>query len=102
MKLTYATIQRAVQNQLANQQEALRGSITEELEEQIKRNVLEGLVQNKIVSQYVKDMGFRVGDSRVQTFIAQQPIFQVGGQFSQGKLQSGAGQPGFDPGILRK
>ena len=75
--------QRAVQNQLARQLEAFQGNLPEVLQEQIKRNVLEALVRNKVVTQYVHDSGFRVGDNRLLNAIGSEPAFQVGGAFSR-------------------
>ena len=75
--------QRAFQTQLARQQEALRGDLPEELQRQIKQNALDGLIQNRVVAQYVREAGYRVADQRVAQAIVAQPIFQVGGRFSQ-------------------
>jgi peptidyl-prolyl cis-trans isomerase D len=74
--------QRTVQNQLARQQEALQGELPEILQQQIRQNVLEGLVRNKIVQQYVRDSGFRLDDDRMRSFIRNQSAFQVGGEFN--------------------
>lgn len=74
---------RVVQNQLVEQQEAFQGDLPELVQQQIQRNVLEGLVRNKIVTQYVRDAGLRIGDARLAGLIGSQPVFQVGGQFSR-------------------
>jgi len=89
--------QRAVQNQLARQQEALQGGVSEALQAQIQRNVLEGLVRNKLITQYVRDKGFRVDDGRLATAIGSQPVFQVGGSFSRESYVAVLASQGFSP-----
>jgi len=74
--------QRVMQNQLYRQQEALQGELTPELQEQIQRNVLEGMIRNEVVKQFVRDAGFRIEDQRVMQQIARQEVFQVGGEYS--------------------
>ncbi|MBT8443738.1 MAG: peptidyl-prolyl cis-trans isomerase, partial [Gammaproteobacteria bacterium] len=44
--------------------------------------VLEGLIRNEVVKQFVRDNGFRVEDERVMQGIRRQDVFQVGGEFS--------------------
>jgi len=89
--------QRAVQNQLVRQQEALQGGLSELLQEQIQRNVLEGLVRNKVVTQYVRDTGFRVDDERLSNIISRQPVFQVGGVFSRESYIAVLASQGISP-----
>jgi len=74
--------QRVMQNQLYRQQELLQGDLTPELQEQIQRGVLEGMIRNEVVKQFVRDSGFRVDDERVMQFIRNQEAFQVGGEYS--------------------
>jgi len=74
--------QRVMQNQLYRQQELLQGDLTPELQEQIQRNVLEGMIRNEVVRQFVREAGFRVDDQRVMQFIRNQEAFQVGGEYS--------------------
>lgn len=73
---------RVVQNELLRQQEAFRGEFPEELQEQLERNVLERLIRNEVVEQYVRDRGYRVTADRVRDYIRNQSVFQVGGQYS--------------------
>lgn len=71
------------QRQLAQQQEAFQGELPAFLEPQIQRNVLEGLIRNRVQAQYVSDQGYRADDQRVRDFIRGQEAFQVDGEFSQ-------------------
>ncbi|MDJ0928430.1 MAG: peptidyl-prolyl cis-trans isomerase [Gammaproteobacteria bacterium] len=70
------------QNQLMRQQEAFQGDLPTALQEQLQRNVLEGMIQNRVVAGYVSDSGYRVSDQQVADAIRSLPAFQVGGEFS--------------------
>ena len=72
----------AFQAQLLRQQEAFQGELPAPLQEQLQRNVLEGLVQQKVLAQFIDEEGYRVDDQRVAAFIRNQPAFQVGGEFA--------------------
>ncbi len=74
--------QRVMQNQLYRQQESMQGELTPELQEQIQRNVLEGMIRNEVVKQFARDAGFRVDDQRLMQAIRSQEVFQVGGEYS--------------------
>lgn len=88
---------RAFQNERLAQQEALRSELTPALEEQIKRNVLDRLVLNQAVTQFVRDSGFRVSDGRVAEYIRSLPAFQVGGQFSRPSYEAALASQGISP-----
>jgi len=74
--------QRVVQNELVRQQETFQGEFPQELQEQLQRNVLENMIRNKVLTQYVRDSGYRIDAERVKDFIRSQPVFQVGGEYS--------------------
>jgi len=74
--------QRIVQNELVRQQEVCQGEFPEALQEQLRRNVLENMVRNKVLTQFVRDAGYRVDAERVKNFIRSRPAFQVGGEYS--------------------
>lgn len=74
--------QRVVQNELVRQQEAFQGEYPEAMQDQLERNVLESLIRNEVLTQYVRDRGYRVNAERVKNFIRSQSVFQVGGEYS--------------------
>ncbi len=74
--------QEIYQNELLRQQEAFQGELPEVLQQQIRANVLESLVQNRVVSQYARERGYRMDDDRLAEFIRSQQAFQVAGEFS--------------------
>jgi peptidyl-prolyl cis-trans isomerase D len=85
------------QQQVLEQEQALRGEIPQELRLQIEKNVLEGMVRNRVVAQYVRDQGYRVSDRRVAEHIRSLPGFQVGGQFSQDGYMAALASQGVTP-----
>lgn len=68
---------------LAQQQQAARAELSEEVIGQLRRNVLEGMVRNRVVAQYVRDNGYRVSDQGVIEHIQAMPVFQIDGKFSR-------------------
>jgi peptidyl-prolyl cis-trans isomerase D len=68
---------------LAQQQQATRAELSEEALDQLRRNVLEGMVRNRVVAQYVRDNGYRVSDQGVIEQIQAMPVFQIDGKFSR-------------------
>ncbi len=72
----------AYQDQLLRQQEALQGELSSDMQQQLQRNVLEGLVQREALVQFIEADGYRVDDQSVANFVRSQPGFQVGGEFA--------------------
>ena len=70
--------QRVMQSQLVRQQEAFQGELPPALREQLQRNVLENLVRNEVVKQYVRESGYRVDDERVDKTGRRQADHRVG------------------------
>jgi len=71
----------------------LRNNIREQLggqynadmfpESTLRKQVLEGMIQDTLIHDAAKDLGMRAGDAMVRQTIASVPAFQVGGQFNQ-------------------
>lgn len=68
---------------LAQQQQATRAELSPELVDQLRRNVIEGMIRNRVVAQYVRDNGYRVSDQGVIAHIQAMPVFQIDGKFSR-------------------
>jgi peptidyl-prolyl cis-trans isomerase D len=71
------------ERQVLEQEQKQRGELSGQERQQIEKNVLEGMVRNRVVAQYVRDGGYRVSDQRVAEHIRSLPVFQIGGTFSQ-------------------
>lgn len=89
--------QRVMQNQLVRQQELFQGELPPALQEQLQRNVLENMVRNEVVKQYVRNTGYRVDDQRVTRAIRRETAFQVGGQYSYASYVAVLGSQGISP-----
>ena len=81
-QIAIADFRQVAQQQLLEQEEILRAELTPEARQQIERNVLEGLVRNRVVAQYVREEGYRISDARLADHIRGLPAFQVAGKFS--------------------
>jgi peptidyl-prolyl cis-trans isomerase D len=75
--------QRVLQDRMVARQQETRGELSPAVEEQLKRETLDGLVLNRAVIQFVREAGFRVSAQRIADHIRTLPNFQVGGQFSK-------------------
>ncbi|MCC5795387.1 MAG: SurA N-terminal domain-containing protein [Chromatiales bacterium] len=81
--ITVNEFREAFQNELFAQQQQFGGiELPDFFLQQLQREVLEGLIINRIIRQFVRDAGFGVSDLRVAEEIRRQPALQVGGQFS--------------------
>ncbi len=60
-----------------------RTQLPDGLAEEMADSVIQSLVRNRVVSQYVRDQGYRVNDDEVIQAITENTVFHVGGSFSQ-------------------
>jgi peptidyl-prolyl cis-trans isomerase D len=74
---------RIYDDQLALRQQAAEAPLPPEALSGLRREVLDQLVLNRAIVQFVDGLGFRVGDARVADAIRGQAPFQVGGAFSK-------------------
>ena len=81
----------AYQNQAARIREQL-DEIPPALEQQLRQAAYEGVIRSTLLTQYLREQGYRVSDAAVQQSIRELPVFQENGQFSfelyQGLLAS--------------
>ncbi len=89
--------QRVYQSRLVAEQQATKNELPKEVEAQLKRDALDGLVLNRAVTQYVRDTGFRVGASRVIDRVRSMDVFQVAGQFSKPAYDATLAGQGISP-----
>jgi peptidyl-prolyl cis-trans isomerase D len=73
------------QRVLERYREMLKGALTPELEKglNLKGNVLEELIQKRLVLQEARRLGLAANDEDLMTAIAQVPDFQVNGRFNK-------------------
>ncbi len=89
--------QRVYQNRLIAEQQASGGNVSPAAQEQLKRQTLDGMVLNRVVTQYVHDGGFRISPAQVIEQVQSLPIFQVGGQFSKAAYDATLASQGISP-----
>jgi peptidyl-prolyl cis-trans isomerase D len=94
--------QRVYQNRLVAEQQAAKGELPPGAQEQLKRQSLDGLVLNRVVTQYVDKTGFRVGSAQVIDYLRSLPVFQVGGQFSKPAYDATLSSQGISPAAFEK
>ncbi|WP_186297640.1 SurA N-terminal domain-containing protein [Sedimenticola selenatireducens] len=66
-------------------------------EAQLRQEVLQIMIRNRLLVQKSKDLGLRVGDEQVKQVIASLPGFQVGGRFNQEAFERGVRLQGLTP-----
>jgi len=81
-KISVGEFQQALDAQLQRFQVA-GGEVPPAIKAQLSQSVLEGLINNRLLLQYVADAGYRVSDRIVADAIRAVPAFVVDGQFSQ-------------------
>lgn len=69
----------ATQNQY---QQLYQTELTEDLAQQLRRSVIERMIQGEALRQRVADLGYRVSDERLSERIQSIDAFNVGGEFS--------------------
>jgi len=71
----------AYQNQAARLREQF-DEIPPVLEQQLRQAAYEGVIRSTLLTQYLREQGYRVSDAAVQQSIREIPAFQENGQFS--------------------
>lgn len=90
------------QRQVLEQEQLTRTQMPAEARQQVERNVLEGLVRNRVVAQYVREEGYRVGDSQVAEHIRSLEAFKVAGQFSGDAYAAALASQGVSPAAFEE
>ncbi len=101
-EISAVEFQRVFQNRLVAEQQAARNELPKEVEAQLKRDALDGLVLTRAVTQYVRDAGFRVSASRVIDRVRNMEVFQVGGQFSKPAYDATLASQGISPAAFEQ
>lgn len=88
-------LENAYQNQLL--QYADYGELPPEFRLRLKESVLENLIRNVLVEQYLEKQGFRVSDQMITSLIQREPQFQVDGAFSKDRYYAFLEERAIDP-----
>lgn len=64
---------------------------------QFRADILERLINDKLVSQKAEELGLRVSDAQIKQTLAQMPEFQIAGSFDNDMYNSTLARAGFTP-----
>ena len=82
------------------QQNPQFAELPEDLRMQLRRNVLEQLIQQRVVDNYLAEAGYRIPDEMVTEVIQQIPEFQVDGKFDIETYREVLAMSGFEPSLF--
>lgn len=85
-----------------NYREALQrnpqlASLSGNLRVQVRRNLLDQLITEQLVDNYLNDRGYRISDEQIMTSIQDTPEFQVDGRFDMETYRAFLATRGVDP-----
>lgn len=105
-EISQASLERAYESQRAQMESQYGDSVSamfanEGYLQSFKQNVLQSLINNKLVEQKAQDMGLRIGDDQIRTTIRQMQGFQTAGQFDNERYLQVLRQNGFSPADFR-
>ena len=72
-------------------------TLTGELRLQVRRNVLDQLIYEQLVENYLNDNGYRISDEQIMLQVRDTPEFQLDGQFDMGTYRTYLSERGFEP-----
>ncbi|MGB5591572.1 MAG: SurA N-terminal domain-containing protein, partial [Gammaproteobacteria bacterium] len=96
-EIPVAPVRRAIQNQMAQLQQAYGPDLPPGLQEQIRGQIIEGFVQNRLLVERVRELGYRISNESLTEEIRAMPVFQVGGQFSMDAYRAMLANAGYSP-----
>jgi len=86
-----------LQSQLTQYQQLYRIELTDDLRREIRANVIENMVRDRVLTQRVEEAGYRASDARVAQAIRATPEFQAGGQFDANIYRTRLTTAGISP-----
>lgn len=98
-EITEREFERSYRDFRQNLRERLGSSYRPELidETQLRKEVLDAMVRNRVIMQASDVMGLEAGDDLVRSAIRTIPSFQAGGAFNQAAYERGVQQQGLTP-----
>jgi len=93
-------VRRAIQDRLAQFQQAYGVDVPEAIVQQVRDNVIEGFVRNRLLVDRVREQEYRVSDVELTETVQSMPVFQVGGQFSLESYRAMLSNVGYTPSLF--
>ena len=72
-------------------------TLSGELRMQVRRNVLDQLILEQLVENYLNDNGYRISDEQIMLMVRDTPEFQLDGEFDMGTYRTYLAERGFEP-----
>jgi peptidyl-prolyl cis-trans isomerase D len=72
-------------------------SISGDVRVQVRRSLLDQLVTQQVVDNYLDEQGYRISDEQIRDFIQETPEFQVDGKFDMDTYRAFLAERGYDP-----
>jgi peptidyl-prolyl cis-trans isomerase D len=71
--------------------------LPEQFRQQLRSNILEQLIQQRVIDNYLEEAGYQISDEQVTAMIQRAPDFQVDGKFDLETYRTLLAQAGYDP-----
>jgi len=71
--------------------------LPEEYRQQLRSNILEQLIQQRVIDNYLDEAGYQISDEHVTAMIQRAPDFQVDGKFDIETYRTLLAQAGYEP-----
>ena len=72
-------------------------ALPEEYRLQLRTNILEQLIQQRVIDNYLNDAGFQISDEQITNLIQQQPEFQLDGKFDLETYRAALASFNYEP-----
>lgn len=84
------------------QQNPQYAALPDNLREQLRRNILEELIQQRVIDNYLNEAGYRISDAQITRLIQQIPDFQSEGKFDIELYRELLAQNGYEPASFER
>ncbi len=71
--------------------------LPEQFRQQLRSNIIEQLVQQRVIDNYLNEVGYQISDEQVTAMIQRAPEFQVDGKFDLETYRNLLAQAGYEP-----
>jgi peptidyl-prolyl cis-trans isomerase D len=92
-----APVRQAIQLQTSRLSQQLGAEVPDALAAQVRDDVIEDFVRQRLLLQRVRDEGYRISDADLQQSIREMPVFQVAGRFSMDSYRAMLANVGLTP-----
>jgi len=84
------------------QQNPQFATLPDNVRQQLRRNILEELIQQRVIDNYLEEAGYRISDAQVTSLIQQIPEFQTNGRFDVALYRDLLAQNGYEPASFER